>query len=428
MMVDHEKELVDAQAQDFRGTKEAMAFGMLPSTMVTKQAIRGVRRWMRPQSRRITPVFGLWASRVDYHPKGVIGIISPWNYPMLLTVGPLVGALAAGNRAMLKLSEQAPAFAEVFAALVHETFAPDEIAVINGGPEVAAAFSRLPFDHLVFTGSTQVGRLVARAAAENLTPVTLELGGKSPTIIDRGFPFDQLDPLVFGKLINSGQSCTAPDHVFVHEDDVDGFIAGFTRSVGKLWPSWASRSDAGNIVNDRHLARLRGYLDEAVEKGASVHEINPGNDDAEALGRRICPTLVTGVTDEMRIMQEEIFGPLLPIVTYRDVSEVIEHVNARPHPLALYVYSHDHALIERVRLNTQSGGFAVNFSTIQFGFDELPAGGIGASGMGNYHGRDGFREFSHERLYARPLINSTRLLFPPYGRLFDWVMDFLYRR
>jgi coniferyl-aldehyde dehydrogenase len=428
MLVDNEQAIVDAQVADFRASNEAIAFGMLPSVLVTKQAIRKVRRWMRPEKRWVNPIFGLWASRIDFHPKGVVGIISPWNYPLLLTIGPLAGAIAAGNRVMIKLSEHSPKFAEVFARLVAETFSRDEVAVFTGDGEMAAAFSRLPFDHLAFTGSTEVGRLVYKAAADNLTPVTLELGGKSPAIIDRGFPFDRLDPLVYGKLLNAGQSCAAPDYMFVHEDDVDAFIAGFRRATEKLWPSWASRSDMSDIINERHLARLRGYLEEAATGGATLHEINPGNEDAQALGRRICPTLITDVDEDMRVMQDEIFGPILPIKTYRDVSEAVEYINAHPHPLVLYVYSHDRKMVDGVRLATQSGAFIVNYATIQVGFDELPFGGIGASGIGNYHGSDGFKEFSHERVYSHPILNATPLVFPPYGRLFHWVMDFLFRR
>ena len=301
------------------------------------------------------------------------------------------------------------------------------MTVINGGAEVASAFSKLPFDHLVFTGSTEVGRLVAKAAAENLTPTTLELGGKSPTIIDRGFSLEQIDSLVFGKLLNSGQSCTAPDHVFVHEDDRDAFVQRFEEHAHRMFPDWADSQLVTGIINERHKARLEGYLEDATKKGATLHPIK-GPDTGEELGCRVLPTLVLDPPDDAKIMQEEIFGPLLPVRTYRDVDEVIDWINARPHPLALYVYSHDQRFIDRVRLGTQSGALGVNYATIHFGFDEIPAGGVGYSGMGAYHGVDGFRQFSHKRPYVHPRWDASKLLYPPYGSLWRRITDFLVRK
>jgi coniferyl-aldehyde dehydrogenase len=428
MVVDHQADIVEAEHADFRASAEAVSLDMLPTTLAIRHAIRHVRRWMRPEKRRLSPIWGVFTARVHHHPMGVVGIISPWNYPMLLAVGPLVGALAAGNRAMVKLSEHSPHFSELFARLVAERFPPEQLAVVTGGPEVASAFSRLPFDHLVFTGSTDIGRLVARAAAENLVPTTLELGGKSPTIVEPGFPLDQLGSLVFGKLMNSGQSCTAPDHVFVHESDRDAFVERFEATVKRHYPSWADPRDVACIVNERHVARLREYVEDARARGATVREINPGGDDAAALGRRVLPTLVLDPPDDAKIMQEEIFGPLLPVRSYRDVAEVIAHLNARPHPLALYVYGRETRFIERVRLATQSGALCVNFTGIHFGIDEVPAGGVGFSGTGAYHGVDGFLRFSHRRLYMRPLWNATQLLFPPYGGLFRRAMRLLVRK
>jgi coniferyl-aldehyde dehydrogenase len=428
MVQDNETTICDAMASDFKGHKEALAVGMLPTVLAIKHAIRNVGAWMRPQRRRLNPIFGLWQTRVDYHPLGVIGVISPWNYPLFLSLGPIVGALAAGNRVMLKLSEHCPSFSAAFAKLVADTFPPEQFTVVNGGPQVAAAFSKLPFDHLVFTGSTDVGRLVAKAAAENLTPTTLELGGKSPVFITRDYSMANINALVFGKLVNSGQSCTAPDYVLVHEERRDDFVKAYEEQVAALYPSWASETDVSRIVNERHLKRIEGYLDDAKDKGATVRTINPGDDSPERLAGKLLPALVLDVTDDMKVMQEEIFGPLLPVKTYRELSEAIDYVNARPHPLALYVFSHDQREVDRIRFATQSGNFGVNFATIQFGFDEVPAGGVGFSGMGHYHGEDGFLQFSHARPYVKPRINASTLLFPPFGKFFRRVIDFVVRR
>jgi acyl-CoA reductase-like NAD-dependent aldehyde dehydrogenase len=428
MIVDNEAAIVAAMQADFRSREEARVLGMLPTVLALKRAIASVHRWMRPERRLLSPIWGLWRTRIEWQPLGVVGIIAPWNYPMFLAVSPLVGALAAGNRAMVKLSEHTPAFADAFAGLVHATFPPEQLTVVVGGPDVAAAFARLPFDHLVFTGSTAVGREVARAAADNLVPVTLELGGKSPVIVEPGFPDAQLDTLSLGKLLNAGQSCTAPDYVLVHRDDKDRVVAALIAHVRRQFPRWGDDRVVSRIVADRHVTRLRRVIDEARARGATVHEINPASQPPEELGRRILPTIVVDPPDDTEIMTEEIFGPVLAVRGYRDLDEAIAHVKARPHPLTVFVYAHDRRLIDRVRHETQSGALCVNHTLIHFGFDELPAGGVGASGTGAYHGRDGFRRFSHARPFVRPLFNGARLLAPPWGDFYQRVMGWLLRK
>jgi coniferyl-aldehyde dehydrogenase len=316
LLIENENGLADAISSDFgtRSRHETLLLEIFPSLESIRHARRNVGRWMRPERRRTNLWFLPGRSRIVHQPLGVVGIIVPWNYPVFLAIGPIVSAIAAGNRVLVKMSELAPATGALFASLVARFFAPEELAVINGGPEVARAFSRLPFDHLLFTGSTAVGREVMRAAAENLTPVTLELGGKSPAIVGRGFSLGEAaGRILFGKCLNAGQTCIAPDYALVPEDGVDAFVAEAQKAVARLYPTLKSNPDYSAIVNERHRERLRGYLRDAQAKGARVIEINPANEDLEGSGK-VAPTLLLGVTDSMDVMREEIFGPILPVV------------------------------------------------------------------------------------------------------------------
>ena len=416
--------------QDFRGRarQETQLLEIFPSLEGLRHARRHLRRWMAP---RRSPT-GLWflpgRSRVVPQPLGVVGIVVPWNYPLYLAVGPATAALAAGNRAMIKMSESAPATGELLARLVAGRFSPDVLTVVNGGPEVAREFAALPFDHLLFTGSTAVGRHVMRAAADNLTPVTLELGGKSPAIVGRGIDLGEAaGRIVFGKCLNAGQTCIAPDYVLVPRERMDAFAAAARDAVARLYPRLRDNPDYTAIIDARHRARLTGYLDEARARGASVVEINPGGEDF-AQSPKLPPTLVIGAPPDTRVMQEEIFGPLLPLVPYDTLEAAIAYVNARPRPLALYVFDHDRATVDQVVAETISGGVTVNETLLHIAQEELPFGGVGQSGMGEYHGRAGFDTFSKRKaVFYQARLNGLKLFRPPYGPRFAALVKLLLR-
>jgi coniferyl-aldehyde dehydrogenase len=383
--------------------------------------------WMRADERETSWVFLPARSEVVYQPVGVVGIIAPWNYPLQLALAPLVAALAAGNRAMIKPSELVPETAELLRDLVSDTFPEDQVAVVTGGIEVGEAFASLPFDHLVFTGSTRVGRRVMQAASENLVPVTLELGGKSPAIV--GLDADvrvAADRIMAGDTFNAGQTCIAPDYALVPADRRDAFVEACKASVARMFPTLAHNADYTSIINDRHYARVRGYIDDARSRGAGIVELNPAGETLEASGRKIAPTLVLDPTDEMLCMQEEIFGPVLPVVTYRRLDDAINYVNDRPRPLALYYFGHKRADVERVLDETVSGGVAINETLMHFVQEDLPFGGVGPSGMGHYHAREGFLTLSKPKaVFYQARLNTTGLLRPPYGKLADRLLRVL---
>ncbi len=419
-----------AMQSDFgaRSAHETRLLEVFPSIEAIRHARRHVKRWMRPQKRST----GLWfrpgRSRVVFQPLGVVGIVVPWNYPLYLAMGPVVAALAAGNRALVKMSEAAPATGELLAKLIQQHFDPAILSIINGGPDAAREFVALPFDHLLFTGSTEVGRQVMRAAAENLTPVTLELGGKSPAIVGRDIPIGEAAArIAYGKCLNAGQTCIAPDYALVPEERVDEFVNAAAAAIATLYPSLAGNPDYTAIVNGRHCARLRGYLEDAAARGARIVEVNPAGEDFSA-SPKMAPRLLTGVTDEMRVMQEEIFGPLLPVVPYRTLDDALAYVNARPRPLALYVFDHDRRAIDRVIAGTVSGGVTVNETILHVAQEDLPFGGVGPSGMGEYHGREGFETFSKRKaVFFQSRFSGLKLFRPPYGRRFEALAKFLFR-
>jgi acyl-CoA reductase-like NAD-dependent aldehyde dehydrogenase len=430
LVKDHADEWAGAIARDFgnRSRHETQLLEIFPCLEAVRHARRHVRRWMKPERRSTSLWFLPGSSRVVPQPLGVVGIVVPWNYPLYLAIGPLVPALAAGNRAMMKMSETTPLTGELLARLVASYFDGGEVTVVNGGPEVAQAFCRLPFDHLLFTGSTGVGRHVMHAAAENLTPVTLELGGKSPAIVGRGFPVGEAaGRIMFGKCLNAGQTCIAPDYVLVPEESVDAFVEGAGRAVASLYPTLAANPDYTSIVDARHRERLARLVEDAVAKGARAIELNPAGEDVAAAGKR-APTLLTGVDDSMTAMREEIFGPVLPVVGYRDLDDAIAFVNARPRPLALYVFEHDREAIDRVVTHTVSGGVCVNETIVHIAQDDLPFGGVGASGMGHYHGREGFDTFSKcKSVFRQSRLNGLKLFRAPYGKRFESLVRLLMR-
>ena len=425
LLIDHAEEIAAAVAQDF-GARPAAVTGLTDtagSIGPLKHAKAKLERWMRPQKRPTTPaILGLFGAKaqVRIQPKGVVGIISPWNFPVNLTFAPLAGVLAAGNRAMIKPSEHTPATSALMARMFAKAFGQEEIAVVTGGPDVGEAFAGLPFDHLVFTGATSVGRHVMRAAADNLVPVTLELGGKSPVIVSRSADLGvAAGRIMAGKTLNAGQICLAPDYVLAPCEQVRDFVQAATDSVERMYPTVRDNPDYGAMISQRHYDRVMGYLDDAREKGAEVISLAPaGEHFAQQEHRRIPPTLVVNATDDMKVMQEEIFGPVLPIVGYNDVSEATDYVNAHDRPLGLYWFGTDAQEQERVLNATTSGGVTVNDVIFHVAQEDLPFGGVGPSGMGSYHGHDGFLEFSHRRAVYTQVkkdLGPMLALRPPYG-------------
>ncbi len=429
MVLDNKKAIAEAISEDFgwRSPSETEAIEILPLVLAIRDTIRHLNAWMRPERKRVHPAFWLARAKVEYQPLGVIGIISPWNYPLLLALDPLTGALAAGNRAMIKPSEITPKYSELLEGLVAKTFEPDHVTVCTGGVDVAQAFSSLPFDHMIFTGSTNVGRHVMRAAAENLTPVTLELGGKSPTIIDRNFPVERaVDAIMVGKLLNSAQTCVAPDYIFVHESQRDALVDAIKATVTKMYPNMATNEDYSGIITDRHFQRLHDIVADARDKGGEAVEINPGDQPDEAFGRKFKPTIILDPKEDMTCMQEELFGPVLPIKTYGDIDEAIDYINDHDRPLALYLFTDDGAIKDKFTTHTVSGALVINTTVVHVGVDDLPFGGVGASGMGVYHGREGFKTFSHPKpMYEQIRLNGVGLLHPPYSKTFRTVLDTL---
>ena len=426
----HEAAIAEAISADF-GHRSRHETGLAEVFLVLsgiRHARRHVGRWMAP--RRVpTPLHMLPArSRLIPQPLGVVGVISPWNYPFQLGMLPAIGALAAGNRVLLKPSELTPAFSALLRGIVAEFFAPEELAVIVGDVEVGRAFSRLPFDHLFFTGSTAVGRQIALAAAENLTPVTLELGGKSPVIVDADCDIDlAASRIAYGKLLNAGQTCVAPDYALVPRGRVDEFVAAMTRAVVAMYPSFAANPDYTSIVSDGHFQRLSRLVADAEAAGAKATRIDPAG-EAGRTGRKLLPTLLTGVDDDMAVMREEIFGPVLPILPYDALDEAIAYVNRHPRPLALYWFGRSGASRERVLAATISGGVTINDVCWHVAQENLPFGGVGASGSGAYHGEQSFRTFSQDKpVFLQARLNGFGLFRPPYGRVFESALGVLKR-
>lgn len=384
-----------------------------------------LRRFMKTERRHVSLFYRSAKAHVEYQPKGIIGIMAPWNYPVSLTLIPLATALAAGNRAMLKPSELTPRTSDVLHNMLSEIFHPDEVVVILGGPEVGAAFSHLAFDHLFFTGSTPVGHKVMEAASRNLVPITLELGGKSPVIVAEGHVNTRtVKSIVYGKLSNSGQTCVAPDYALIHENDLEAFIHEYDATVRSFYPDGPTTKDYSSIVNERHYQRLTGLLEDAKQNNAQVISVGIKPESAAERTRTIAPTLVVGAKDDDAIMQEEIFGPILPIRTYRTLDETIDYINARPRPLALYYFGEKDADCEKVLKRTTSGNVGINNTIIHVAQDDLPFGGVGASGMGSYHGIEGFRSMSHAKgVFEQERLNFPSLLHAPFG----WFMDLALR-
>ena len=424
LLTDHADDLCKVMAADFgnRSPHQSMITDIAGTVNFGKYCLKHMDKWSRPEKRHVQFPLGLLGAKAEvrYEPKGVVGILSPWNFPVNLSFGPLMQIFAAGNRAMIKPSEFTEKTSLLTKELVEEYFTPDECAVFTGGPEVAAAFSELPFDHLIFTGSTATGRKVMESAAKNLVPVTLELGGKSPVFLGESADFAKAgERVALGKMLNAGQICLAPDYLYVPESKQDEAIHGVWQGTANMYPTLLDNEDYASVVTDRHFDRLQELVADARDKGAEVIEVNPGNEDFSNTNARKMPlTILKNVNDDMRAMQEEIFGPVLPVKTYRHIDEAIDYVNDHDRPLGLYFFGQDSDEREKVLSRTISGGVTVNDVIFHVSMEDLPFGGVGPSGMGSYHGVEGFREFSHARsIYTQPKIDVAKLggLKPPYG-------------
>lgn len=420
MVREHQAEWIAAVNADFgcRSAVETRLAELFPAQEGITLARRKLRGWMRPQRRGTS--FWFWPARAEVRPLplGVAGVMVPWNYPIFLALGPLTSALAAGNRVMLKMSELSPHTGALLEKLCRRYLGDDVVRVVNGGIDVAAVFASLPFDHLLFTGSTQVGRVVMQAAAANLTPVTLELGGKCPLLLAPGFDMRRaVGSIVAGKLLNAGQTCVAPDYVLLHERDRDAFVAALRQQVLRAYPQPAGNPDYTAIINSAHYQRLLAWRDEAAELGARVEAICDDDPAAMAAAGKLPLTLIEGAPPQATVMHEEIFGPLLPIVSYREYGEALAYINARPRPLALYLFDADRRRVQQTLQQVRCGGVTVNDTLLHVVQDQLPFGGIGPSGMGHYHGYEGFLTFSK----LLPVLHQSRLAGavltqPPHGR------------
>ena len=428
MVSENGEELARAMAADFgnRSIHQSMLTDIAATVGAGKHALKHIDSWSKADRRKVQFPLGLLGAKAEvrYEPKGVIGILSPWNFPVQLAFSPLMQVLAAGNRAMIKPSEFTERTSAVMGEVVARFFADDEVALFTGGPEVAGAFSSLPFDHLVFTGSTATGRRVMEAAAKNLCPVTLELGGKSPVILGRSADLARAgERIALGKMLNAGQICLAPDYLMVPEDMEDGAVAAVELGVRNMYPTLLNNDDYASVVSDRHFERLQSMVEDARGKGAEVIEVNPANEDfSNANVRKMPLTILRNVTDDMQAMQEEIFGPVLPVKTYKQVDEAIGYINDHDRPLGLYYFGEDKREQEQVLTRTISGGVTTNDVIMHVSMEDLPFGGVGPSGIGSYHAVEGFREFSHGRaVYHQPKIDIAKLggLKPPYGKATD---------
>jgi coniferyl-aldehyde dehydrogenase len=415
--IKYQNELAAAVSEDFSGRSrdETLIAEILTSVEGINMAIKKTRKWMKPSKRAVGMLFAPAKNEVRYQPLGVVGIIVPWNYPIFLAIGPLVAALSAGNRAMIKMSEFTPNLNKVLKAMLAEIFEENRVCVIEGEADAAIAFTEQPFDHILFTGSTTVGRFVMAAAAKNLTPVTLELGGKSPAIVSNHIPMkDAAERICFGKSMNAGQTCVAPDYILVPKAKEQEFIAAYRTAFSSMYPTLKDNGDYTAIINDRQHQRITGLLADAETKGAKLTEINPANEDLSA-GRKLAPVILQNLKPDMTIAEEEIFGPILPIIGYDSIEEAMDYINDRPRPLALYYFGYNKAEQDHVLDNTHSGGVSVNDTLMHLAQEDMPFGGIGDSGMGHYHGKEGFITLSKAKaVHRKGRFSTGNLAYPPY--------------
>ena len=424
LLIKYQNEIAEAISEDFghRSTESSLLADVAGSIGSLKSAKENIKKWVKPEKRKVTPsILGLLGAklRLEYQPLGTVGVISPWNFPVTLTFGPLGSIFAAGNRAMIKPSEFTPKTSELMKKMFEEAFSEEEVAVFTGGPDLGEAFSSLPFDHLLFTGATSIAKHVMRAASENLVPVTLELGGKSPVIISKKSNFEvSVNRVMAGKTMNAGQICLAPDYVFIPKDKKEEFISQSKKVVTDMYPSLKDNPDYTSVINQRHYDRLQGYVEEAKEKGFEVIEINPSNEDfSQQAYHKIPPTLIVDPDDSLSVMKEEIFGPILSVKTYESIEDTVDYINSKDRPLGLYYFGDDKEEMQNVLENTTSGGVTINDVVFHVGQDNAPFGGVGPSGTGSYHGVEGFKNFSHTKtIYTQSKFDGLFGLFrPPFG-------------
>ena len=408
--------------EDFGSRHEQLSLmaDTMPVINNAKHALKNIKKWVKQDNRKPNFPLGLLGSKayVQFQPYGVVGIISPWNFPLTLSIAPLIEIFAAGNNAMIKLSEFVPATSELTEKLINEYFTEKEVVIINGGPQTSQSFAGLPFDHLLFTGSTNVAKKVASEAASNLVPMTLELGGKSPAIVSSNAKMKKsVDKIMMGKLLNAGQICVSPDYVFVQEDQTEEFVQHAKDHVAENYPTIKNNPDYTSIIHLNHFERLNELVQDAKSKGATVIEINPAQEDfSQQEHHKIVPTLILNPTDDMKVMKEEIFGPLMPVKTYKDFNETVNFINKNPKALALYYFGDDKTEMNNVLDNTSSGQAVMNDVLFQFSMHDLPFGGVGPSGMGAYHGYDGFKNFSHKRsvLKGQNILDAGKMITAPF--------------
>nr|WP_228707044.1 coniferyl aldehyde dehydrogenase [Psychrobacter sp. 4Bb] len=422
MLSDNQESFAKAISADFgyRSQSETQFAELFPSFTGISHAKKHGKKWMQAHRAPISALYMPAHNEIQPQPLGVVGIMVPWNYPLFLAIGPMIDALTAGNRIMVKMSEAAPQFAQTFADAIARYFSPDMICVVLGEVEIAAAFSELPFDHLLYTGSTAVGKKVMAAAAPNLTPVTLELGGKSPVIVlDDANLESVVNRVMMGKTLNAGQTCIAPDYVLIQRQYHDQFIELAKEWMTKHYPDIEENPDYSRIINGEQFKRVKGYLDALT--GGEVHALTGAEPNIET--RLMPPVIVSEPAPDSDLMQNEIFAPILPLMHYETLDDAIYFVNSRPRPLALYVFSDNYSSIENVRNNTVSGGLCINEVLIHVAQHDLPFGGVGDSGTGAYHGKAGFERLSHMKpIFVQTKLNGLNLLLPPYGGLFKKAM------
>jgi len=421
-IIDHENDIIVAMKKDFgHRSEDDTKFGDILTTVLSANyAVNHIKGWMKPSKRHVNMLFQPAQAKVCYQPLGVVGIITPWNYPIFLALGPLISALSAGNRAIIKMSEYTPATNKVMCKLIHNTFSAEQVMIINGGVCVSSHFSNLAFDHIIFTGSTITGKKVMAAAAKNLTPVTLELGGKSPVIIDENIAIDTaVERFILAKTLNSGQTCVAPDYILCPENKINQLIDSLKKRFNTMYPDIYHNEDYGCIINNAQCSRLQSLLSDAKQKGANIHPLQESHaqQSTNESQRKIPLTVITNTSSDMTVMQEEIFGPLLPIIGYKKIEQAIAYVNDHPKPLALYLMSFDRTLQKHIIEQTKAGGVCINEAAFHVAQDDLPFGGIGDSGMGHYHGHEGFLSLSKAKpIFSRGKFSLGALIFPPYNK------------
>lgn len=426
VLVKYQDQIADAINQDYgnRSISETKIGELLTCLEHIKYYSKHLTQWMKPSKRHVGMIHQPAKAWVQYQPLGVVGIITPWNYPLLLSLGPLICALAAGNHAMIKISSASLNFGQLLENILSEAFPQELVAVVTGGGALSDAFCHLAFDKMIFTGSTNIGKTVMTAAAENLVPVILELGGKSPVIVHPSSDLKEVaQRIAFGKLWNAGQTCVAPDYMFLAKGKTAEFVESYTAVVHEMYPSLANNQDYTSIINDKQYNRIQSYLEDAQTQGATSIELNPQHEDLTSV-RKIAPTLLTNITPDMEIMKNEIFGPILPIMEYEKIDDVIDFINSRPRPLALYYFDFDNARADYVSQRTHSGHFGQNAVLTHVAQDDLPFGGVGASGMGKYHGPEGFFSLSHERsVMSIPKLFSIKFILPPFNKPFVKILE-----